>query len=172
MSQSNDILEDSGELAASMGVADENGDMRPVNNGDDFDSESDIIFDCPHCAHQLVIEMRGAGLTVDCTECGNAVVVPIPEGMEVSDLDESSEELFGQVLQLRRSLKRAEERIAEMDAVVAALVTQRDALEDAHQQLHGRLAGMRDHLQLLVRCHSDMAGAVEQLQAIIEEEQS
>ncbi len=39
----------------------------------------DIVFDCPHCGHGLVIDQRGAGLVINCTMCGSPVIVPSME---------------------------------------------------------------------------------------------
>ena len=49
--------------------------------------DTDIVFDCPHCGKNLVIDYRGAGLQINCSECGETVLVPIPDGMERRDLD-------------------------------------------------------------------------------------
>ena len=43
--------------------------------------DTDIVFDCPHCGKNLVIDYRGAGLQINCSECGESVLVPIPDGM-------------------------------------------------------------------------------------------
>ena len=48
---------------------------------------TDIVFDCPHCGHNLCIDLRGAGLQTKCVECGESVLVPIPDGMKIDDLD-------------------------------------------------------------------------------------
>ena len=49
--------------------------------------DTDIVFDCPHCGKSLVIDYRGAGLQINCSECGEPALVPIPDGMELTDLD-------------------------------------------------------------------------------------
>ena len=36
----------------------------------------DIRFRCPACEHHMVIDQAGAGLFVDCPECGRQVCVP------------------------------------------------------------------------------------------------
>lgn len=36
----------------------------------------DISFTCDKCGKNLVIDEAGAGITIDCPECGNAVYVP------------------------------------------------------------------------------------------------
>ena len=69
--------------------------------------ETDIVFDCPHCSKSLAIDYRGAGLTIPCTDCGKNVQVPIPEGMEITDIDSSEEEQEVRILNLRRSLAAA-----------------------------------------------------------------
>ena len=37
---------------------------------------NDIAFDCPHCGKSLAIDMRGAGLMINCPECQQVVQVP------------------------------------------------------------------------------------------------
>ncbi len=39
-------------------------------------TERDIVFDCPHCAGELVIDQEGAGMTLACSHCGKDVTVP------------------------------------------------------------------------------------------------
>jgi uncharacterized Zn finger protein len=38
----------------------------------------DIRFICPACEHHMVIDEAGAGLVIQCTECGQDVRVPNP----------------------------------------------------------------------------------------------
>lgn len=83
--------------------------------------ETDIVFDCPHCGKSLAIDYRGAGLTIPCTDCGKEVEVPIPEGMELTDIDSSDEEQEVRILNLRRSLAAAEFRVEQLEAQVAEL---------------------------------------------------
>ncbi len=83
--------------------------------------ETDIIFDCPNCAKSLAIDYRGAGLSIPCTDCGQYVDVPIPEGMEVTDIDSSDEEQEIRILNLRKSLAAAEGRISELEAKIEQL---------------------------------------------------
>ena len=40
--------------------------------------DTDIVFDCPICGKNLVIDYRGAGLQINCSQCGESVLVPIP----------------------------------------------------------------------------------------------
>ncbi|MCK5850579.1 MAG: hypothetical protein KAH23_06650 [Kiritimatiellae bacterium] len=77
--------------------------------------DTDIVFDCPHCGKSLAIDYRGAGLFIPCTDCGKTVTVPIPEGMELADIDLSEEEQEIKILHLRKSLIVAEHRIVQLE---------------------------------------------------------
>ena len=72
--------------------------------------DTDIVFDCPHCSKTLVIDYRGAGLQISCSECGKDVLVPIPDGMELTDLDmdpgEILKQLFARAATTRRPSRR------------------------------------------------------------------
>lgn len=94
--------------------------------------ETDIIFDCPYCSKSLAIDYRGAGLTIPCSDCGKNVQVPIPEGMELSDIDSTDEEQEIRIVNLRRSLAAAEFRIAQLEEEVASLEMRRRELEQSH----------------------------------------
>jgi hypothetical protein len=39
-------------------------------------TERDIVFDCPHCGGELVVDMDGAGMEVNCALCGGGLTVP------------------------------------------------------------------------------------------------
>ena len=87
---------------------------------------TDIVFDCPNCNHNLVVDYRAAGLQVPCSQCGTIIQVPIPDGMHLEDLDCDPGELLQQLLQTRRMLMKAEqaaqqmgEKIVEMTQKVA-----------------------------------------------------
>lgn len=101
-----------------------------AKKGPDDIKETDIVFDCPHCGKSLAIDYRGAGLTIPCTDCGKIVQVPIPEGMDISDIDSSEEEQEVRILNLRRSLAAAEERIKQLESEVEELDARRAQLEE------------------------------------------
>ena len=81
-----------------------------IENQDVQIQDTDIVFDCPHCGHNLCIDYRGAGLQITCSECDEPVLVPIPDGMKISDLDLDAGELLKQLFATRRLLQRAEAR--------------------------------------------------------------
>ena len=73
--------------------------------------DTDIVFDCPHCGKNLVIDYRGAGLEINCSECGQSVLVPIPDGMQLTDLDLDPGEILKQLFATRRNYQKAELRV-------------------------------------------------------------
>ena len=83
--------------------------------------DTDIVFDCPHCGKNLVIDYRGAGLQINCSECGEPVLVPIPEGMELNDLDLDPGEILKQLFATRRNFQKAELKIQSLKAKLVQL---------------------------------------------------
>jgi len=80
-----------------------------AENADDAEiRDTDIVFDCPHCGKSLVIDYRGAGLQINCSECGESVLVPIPDGMELNDLDLDPGEILKQLFATRRNYQKAD----------------------------------------------------------------
>ena len=76
--------------------------------------DTDIVFDCPYCGKNLAIDYRGAGLQISCSECGKEVLVPIPDGMQLTDLDLDSGEILKQLFATRRNYQKAELKVQEL----------------------------------------------------------
>ena len=83
--------------------------------------DTDIVFDCPHCGKNLVIDYRGAGLQINCSGCGEPVLVPIPDGMELRDLDLDPGEILKQLFATRRNYQKVELRLQELKARLVQL---------------------------------------------------
>ena len=90
--------------------------------------DTDIVFDCPHCGHNLAIDYRGAGLQIECVNCGESVLVPIPDGMKIDDLDIEPGEILKQLFATRRNLQRAEARIEALEVELGSMTVQRNTL--------------------------------------------
>lgn len=91
--------------------------QEPVDNQETDDTEigdNDIVFDCPHCGKSLCIDYRGAGLQIECSGCHQQVLVPIPDGMELADLDMDVGEALKQLFATRKNYQRAELKIQEL----------------------------------------------------------
>ena len=128
---------------------------------------TDIVFECPHCAKSLSIDQRGAGLVIACTACHQLVTVPIPDGMEISDIDIPPEEKDAQVVNLRRALAKAEAQIAELDAQVAALKEYRTATERSRARTAHKFTELRSLSATLLRSQAELSGTLEKIQNII-----
>ena len=91
------------------------------NTEDEEIRDTDIVFDCPHCGKNLVIDYRGAGLQIRCSECGEPTLVPIPDGMELTDLDLDPGEILKQLFATRRNYQKAELKIESLKARLVQL---------------------------------------------------
>ncbi len=107
--------------------------------------DTDIVFDCPHCGHNLAIDYRGAGLQITCVKCGETVLVPIPDGMKIDDLDIEPGEILKQLFAARRNLQKAELRIAQLEGDL-------ENMADLAQKASALLDRMANNL------NADMAG--------------
>ncbi len=91
--------------------------------------DSDIVFNCPYCEKSLAIDCRGAGLTITCPDCANKIQIPIPEGMDLFDIDSSDQEKEVRMIHMREILRGSQARILELEAEVKDLMTRREGLE-------------------------------------------
>jgi transcription elongation factor Elf1 len=117
--------------------------------GPDEIKETDIVFDCPYCSKSLAIDYRGAGLTIKCSDCGSDVQVPIPRGMEIGDIDSSGEEQEVRILNLRRSLAAAEDRIRQLESDIEEIQERREILEHTRADGMYRVAEIVEHASRL-----------------------
>ena len=92
--------------------------------------DTDIVFDCPHCGKNLVIDYRGAGLEINCSQCGSSVLVPIPDGMELTDLDLDAGEILKQLFATRRNYQKAELQVQELKTRLLHLQEAVGAMQD------------------------------------------
>ena len=103
-------------------MAEERDDVLETQSADGADiRDTDIVFDCPHCSKTLVIDYRGAGLQISCSECGKDVLVPIPDGMELTDLDMDPGEILKQLFATRRNYQKAEAKVEALEARLVQL---------------------------------------------------
>ena len=91
--------------------------------------ETDVVFDCPFCSKSLAMDVRGAGLVIACPDCGGQVQVPIPEGLDIADLDAVNGDEEVRIIHLRELLLSAQVRVRELEEEVEGLRQRRDALE-------------------------------------------
>lgn len=128
---------------------------------------TDITFECPHCSKSLSIEPRGAGLVIACTACHQLVTVPIPEGMELADIDSAPEEREVQVASLRRALAKAEAHIAELETQVATLREYRTTTERSRARTAHKFTELRGLSETVMKNQMELSGAVSKMLDII-----
>ena len=124
---------------------------------------TDIVFECPHCKKSLAVDYRAAGLTVPCTDCKEMVEVPIPEGMDVSDLDSAEEDLRVRAIHLRESLKDSQARIRMLEGVVDELKSDRGAMERDKMNLSFRLNMVSREVEVLRQAVEQISTAMKAL---------
>jgi transcription elongation factor Elf1 len=132
---------------------------------------TDIVFACPACNHNLAIDYRGAGLQINCTQCGMPTLVPIPGGMEVSDLDISSGELLVQLFQTRTMMHKRDQQITELTQVVESLKVRRSELERNRLNSLHRYAEMSHLCQSIGRSQLEITASLNRMLVLIAEEQ-
>ncbi len=141
------------------------------NSSEEEIHDTDIVFDCPHCNHSLVIDYRGAGLQIECVECKQPVTVPIPAGMIIDDLDLSTGEVMTQLFQTRRMLLKAEQRISTLEESIESLKMRRKELEKSRITTLHRCAELVSMCQTMLKQNNDLVATVNRMQSIIAEEQ-
>ena len=145
-------------------------DLQEVEAGDEI-RPTDIVFDCPACGHNLAIDYRGAGLQINCVECGELVQVPIPDGMKIDDLDLSPGEMLTQLFQTRRMLVKSEQRIEELEETLSSIKSRRTELEKARITTLHRCAEMVSMCQSIMKLQNEAATVINRMSALIAEEQ-
>ena len=132
--------------------------------------ETDIVFDCPHCSKSLAIDYRGAGLTIPCTDCGKNVQVPIPEGMEITDIDSSEEEQEVRILNLRRSLAAAEQKIEQLSSEVEEMTARREMLEKVRTDHISKFGSVMEKVATIQKSIEDIQKSLSKIAEVAREE--
>jgi transcription elongation factor Elf1 len=117
---------------------------------------TDIIFDCPYCSKSLAIDYRGAGLTVPCTDCGRYVQVPIPDGMEIEDVNGSDEELEMRLQNTRRALAAAQRRIQDLETEVADLRARCEMFEKSRADSDSQAGTIQEKVDVVQKALRDI----------------
>ena len=125
--------------------------------------ETDIVFDCPFCGKSLAIDYKGAGLTIKCTDCRKMVEVPIPDGMEIEDLDRTPDEQELNILHLRKALGHAEARIESLERELEHTKDRKRKLQDYRMDAEQKLAAINEKLEVIERAAERITDSVKDL---------
>jgi predicted RNA-binding Zn-ribbon protein involved in translation (DUF1610 family) len=127
--------------------------------------DTDIVFDCPHCGHNLAIDYRGAGLQINCVQCGESVLVPIPDGMKIDDLDIEPGEILKQLFKTRRDLQKQELRAEGLEEQVRGLVERNSMLYAQCEALSMQVAELRNFCQQHASVGEKMVALLDRMSA-------
>jgi hypothetical protein len=113
-------------------------------------SERDVVFACPHCNGDLVVDRDGAGMEVNCAFCGQMVTVPPYEGASLLFLQAATAKLADALEQSRQA---APKQFSFSGTSPADLVKRRQELQrllrDTHNQLN-EYRGLLNHSKIQV----------------------
>ncbi len=129
--------------------------------------DTDIVFDCPHCGKSLCIDYRGAGLNITCTDCGNETAVPIPNGMELDDLDSTPQDQEVRIINLRNSLSESDTRANGLAAEVEVLKTRCTELKASHDAVGQNADEVRERISQIEKAQADIYRAVDGLSVLL-----
>ena len=113
-------------------------------------NERDIVFECPHCQGELVVDLEGAGLILACAHCGQSVTVPEYHGPSLHFLEAATAKLTEA---LRNARKGAPKKLDLTGRTVDELLHRRADLERQVQEIRAQSAELRGqvnhaHIQL------------------------
>jgi transcription elongation factor Elf1 len=111
--------------------------------------ETDIVFECPHCSKSMAIDYHGAGLTIPCIDCKELVEVPIPDGMDMSDLDSSESDLEVRLINLRKILKDTESKMTDLKDSNEKLLDKNSKLERQKAIYLSKITPLMNRLDIL-----------------------
>ncbi len=114
----------------------------------------DILFECGKCGKSLVIDRRGAGLTIHCPDCDAELQVPIPEDVDLAEIDKSitadltgvAEESAPDVLDLDDLPPELQEKVRNLVLETQELHARRAHLERLHAKTAPGLQAIRRQL--------------------------
>lgn len=154
MLEDTDVIEDD---AAHAAEDDWTAEAESAEDGGTEIRDTDIVFDCPHCGHNLAIDYRGAGLQISCVNCGENVLVPIPDGMKIDDLDIEPGEILKQLFKTRRDLQKQEARVAELEEQVRQMVERNSTLYARCETFAMQVGELRDFCRQTAAVNGKMA---------------
>jgi hypothetical protein len=114
-------------------------------------TERDIVFECPHCHGELVVDLEGAGLSLTCVHCGRTVTVPEYHGPSLHFLEAATSKLTEA---LRNARKGSPRKLDFSNHSAAELVKRRADLERQSQEIQAQSAEIRGQVNhSLIQLH-------------------
>lgn len=102
--------------------------------------EKDIVFECPHCAMNLVIDRVGMGLTIECPSC--LIPIRVPTMSDLGGEDDRSEPTRAPV-SIAQSLNESQEMVKQLTKQVTDLSSKQGTLEKSNEQQQSQITRIR-----------------------------
>jgi hypothetical protein len=103
-------------------------------------TERDIVFECPHCHEELVVDFEGAGLAFNCVHCGQSVTVPEYHGPSLAFLEQATSKLTEA---LRNARRAAPKKFDLAGRTADELMERRTELERQLEEVRAQAAEIR-----------------------------
>jgi hypothetical protein len=114
-------------------------------------TERDIVFECPHCHGELVVDLEGAGMSLACVHCGQTVTVPEYHGPSLHFLEAATSKLTEA---LRNARKGSPRKLDFSNRSATELVARRAELERQGQEIQAQSAEIRGQVNhALIQLH-------------------
>ncbi len=134
---------------------------KAVSGPDNEIAETDIIFECPHCAKSMAIDRRGAGLMISCPDCGKRIQVPVQDDLDIA-LDayprHAGTTLDQHVRNLTQALDQSRGKVQHLMQLLEEARQRRTVLEKKRIQEAGRLGKISDELSVIQSAIDRIAG--------------
>ncbi len=125
----------------------------------------DILFECGKCGKSLVIDRRGAGLTIHCPDCDAELQVPIPEDVDLAEIDKSiTEDLTGIADDSSDNILNLEDLPPDLQEKVRNLVMETEELHARRARLERLHAKTAPGIQAVKRQLTVIRAALEQIE--------
>jgi len=114
-------------------------------------TERDIVFECPYCHGELVVDLEGAGLSLACVHCGQTVTVPEYHGPSLHFLEAATSKLTDA---LRNARKGSPRKFDFSTRSAADLVARRTELERQTEEIQAQSVELRGQVNhALIQLH-------------------
>jgi hypothetical protein len=114
-------------------------------------TERDVVFECPHCRGELVVDLEGAGLSLTCVHCGQTVTVPEYHGPSLHFLEAATSKLTEA---LRNARKGSPRKFDFSHRSATELAARRSELELQVQEIQAQAVELRGQVNhALIQLH-------------------
>ena len=114
-------------------------------------TERDIVFECPHCHGELVVDLEGAGLSLACVHCGQTVTVPEYHGPSLHFLEAATSKLTDALQEARKGSPR---KLDFSNRSREELIARRTELERQSEEIQAQSVELRGQVNhALIQLH-------------------